>query len=321
VSWLERRAGATIADAPESGSLEARASLVFKAMGVIGFVGIVLSLIPDSFPNSALQTFSFNLATGLVSALYLIEARGVDRGRAWARAAVRPMLLVLGAWGAYAALAGFNQGVLRIPFELAMGAWAFLGSRAPLPTPPLAGRSLAVIGAAAPLVGVMALGHLVFGWGGVLDVKQPDLVATLSVDCGDQAAGPPEQIAVEYAWSWSRAAPLPNEVDTVFVGWDGDDAEGSPLYIFSDNPNQDPTIRSGQRGVLGIALLEEARGTTPGFQWAVDLYQRGYQPGRLAVTLRLARPEASGPLSLTVRASYIHLNVWSAEPPAVTCTW
>ena len=325
MSWMERpqpSVGVTSTDeGPESGSLEARASLVFKIMAVVGAIGIVLALIPDSFPNSALLTFAFNLASGLVSALYFIEARGLDRGRPWARAAARPMLIVLAAWGAYAAFAGFNQGVLRIPFELALAVWAFLGDAARIPTPRPVARSFGVIGAAIPLLLTMGFGYLVFGWGGALDVHQEDLAASLQVDCGDPGAGAPAEIPVSIDWSWSRTSPLPNEVDTVFLGWSGDDAEGRPLYLLGTTPDPDPGIRSGQRGGLGVALLDEARAESrSGFQWAVDLGKRGYQPGAIPLSLRLAR-ETSEPASLTVTASYIHLGVWRWEATTVSCTW
>ena len=325
MSWLERpqaAPGATIpVGGPDSGTLEARASLVFKIMAVVGLLGIILSLIPDSFSNSALQTFAFNLAAGLISALYFIEARGLDRSRPWARAAARPMLVVLAAWGAYAAIAGFNQGILRIPFELALAVWAFLGDPSSIPTPRPVARSFGVVLAAIPLLGAMAFGYIVFGWGGVLDVHQEDLVASLRVDCGDPDGDPPAEVPVSFDWSWSRSAPLPNEVDTVFLGWSGDDAEGRPLYIFGSTPDPDPAIRSGLRGDLGVALLDEARaGSRSGFQWAVDLGKRGYQPGRIDVALRRARAPTGTP-ALTVTASYIHLGVWRSEATAVSCTW
>ena len=325
MSWIERpqpAPGVTLpVEGPESGSLEARASLVFKTMAIVGWVGIILSLIPDSFPNSALLTFAFNLAAGLVSALYFIEARGLDRGRPWARAAARPMLVVVAAWGAYAAIAGFNQGIVRIPFELALVAWAFLGARSPIPTPRPVTRTFWIIVAAVPLIGAMAFSYLIFGWGGVLDVHQEDLVASLQVDCGDPTADPPAEVAVSFEWSWSRTTPLPNEVDTVFIGWSGEDAEGRPIYLLGTDTVTDPAIRDGERGKLAVALLEEARAASrSGFQWAVDLGKRGYQPGAINVALRLAR-ETTGPTALSVTASYIHLGIWRSEATTVSCAW
>ena len=326
MSWLERpqpSPGVMIpVDGPDSGSLEARASRVFKIMAVVGWLGIILSLVPDSFPNSALLTFAFNIAAGLVSALYFIEARGLDRSRPWARAAARPMLVVLAAWGAYAAIAGFNQGILRIPFELALAVWAFLGDSGRFPTPPPVARSFGVIVAAIPLLLTMGLGYLVFGWGGVLDVHEEDLVASLQVDCGNPGAGPPAELPVLFDWSWSRTTPLPNEVDTVFLGWSGDDPEGRPLYLLGTTPDPGPAIRSGQRGELGEALLEEARaGSRSGFRWAVDLGRRGYQPGGIHVTLRRAREPTGAAAALTVTVSYIHLGIWRSESATASCTW
>lgn len=321
MTWIEKPRTVSAEEGPEGGSLEARASIVFKVIGVIGIAGAIFSILPDSFPNSALLTVAFNLATVLVSGLYFVQARGLDKGRPWAYAAVRPMLVLLGAWGAYAFFAGLIEGILRIPFELAMVVWAFLGAKGPIRAQTLSGPSLGIVIATVPLLIVMAFGYVVFGWGGLLDVDPPDLTATIRVDCGDPGADPPAEIPVVYEWAWARGAPLPNEVDTLFIGWTGNDAEGHPLYIFGRHPESDPTIRSGQRGTLGRELLEEARGTTPGFQWAVDLYRRGYQPGRVDLTLRLASENPTGPRSLTVRAWYIHLGEWQSEAQPVTCTW
>jgi hypothetical protein len=325
MSWIERPQPSPEVvipvEGPESGSLEARASLVLKIMAAVGLGGVILSLLPDSFPNSALLTVAFNLAAGLISALYFIEARGLDQSRPWARAAARPMLVLLAAWGAYAAVAGFNQGILRIPFELALAVWAFLGDPSPIPTPRPVVRSFAVIVAAIPLLGAMAFGYVLFGWGGVLDVDEQDLVTSLQVDCGDPAAGPPAELAVSFDWSWSRTTPLPNEVDTVFIGWSGDDAEGRPLYLLGKLPATEPAIYSGRRGDLGLALLEEARaGARSGFQWAIDLGKRGYQPGGVDLLLRRAR-EATGTPALTVTASYVHLGIWRSQAATASCAW
>jgi hypothetical protein len=325
MSWIERPQPSPEVripvEGPESGSVEARASLVFKIMAAVGFGGIILSLLPDSFPNSALLTVAFNLAAGLVSALYFIEAQGLDRSRPWARAAARPMLVVLAAWGAYAAIAGFNQGFLRIPFELALAVWAFLGDRSPIPTPAPVARSFGIIVAAIPLLGAMAFGYLLFGWGGVLDVDEQDLVASLQVECGDASTGPPDKLLVSFDWSWSRTTPLPNETDTVFIGWSGDDAEGRPLYLLGVLPATEPAIKPGQRGELGLALLQEARvGSRSGFQWGVDLAKRGYQPGEINLALQLVR-EPTGAATVTVRAAYIHLGIWRSEVTPVSCTW
>ena len=326
MTWLEARQAAGISEGPESGSFEWRASRVFKVMGVVGFAGIVLSLLPDSFPNSTLLTVAFNWAAGLVSVIYLLEARGIDRGELWAIKAARPLLVLVAAWSAYATLSGLLAGgVLRPPFELALVAWAFLGDPGfPGRTAPAPGsltRGIVLTVAAVPLLGTMAFGYLVFGWGGLLDVDQDDLVGSLQVDCGEAAAGPPAEIAVRYSWSWADTAPLPNEVDTVVVGWSGEDAEGRPLYILGDSTEEDPTIRSGQRGSLGEALVSEARaGSRAGFQFAVDLNQRGYRPGDIRLVLTRAREQA-GPASITVRASYVHLGLWRTEAAPVTCSW
>ena len=321
MSWLERPRVAAEGEAPDRGSVEARAALVFKVMAVIGLCGVILALIPDSLPNSALQTATFNLATTLISILYFLEARGIDRGRQWALAAARPMLVVLGAWGAYAAVAGFGQGIVRVPFEVALAVWAFLGDRSTLPTPRPVARSFGLIGAAIPLIGTMAFGYIVFGWGGLLDPDEEDLVASLQVDCGDPGAGPPAEIPVSFDWSWASRAPLPNEVDTLVIGWSGEDAAGEPLYFYGGGSTTDPSIRPGARGELGTSLVDEAWAeSAAGFQWAIDLGQRDYEPGQITLALRLGSENPTGTPSLTVRASYVHLGIWRSEA-AVACTW
>lgn len=326
MTWLEGRRVTAMSEGPESGSLEWRASRVFKLMAFVGVAGIILSLLPDSFPNSTLLTVAFNWAAALVSVIYFLEARGIDRGERWAVAAVRPLLVLLGAWGAYATVSGIlGGGVVRPPFELLLVVWAFLGGpgfqgRAE-PAPSTLTRGVVLTAAAVPLLATMAFGYLVFGWGGLLDVDQADLVGSLEVDCGQAGAGLPAEVPVRFSWSWSSSAPLPNEVDTIVVGWSGEDAEGRPLYILGNSDSDDPTIRPGQRGSLGAALAEEARaGTRAGFQFAVDLNKRGYQPGRIDMTLRRAREEA-GPASITIKASYVHLGLWRTEAAPFTCTW
>jgi len=333
VSWLEGGRVLLATEGPEAGSLEDRAARTFRVMAVVGVAGIILSLLPDSFPNSALLTVAFNWAAALSSVLFFVEARAIGEGRPWAIAASRPLLILLGAWSAYAAVEGFLGGVIRLPFELVLVAWAFRGgpgfagraadvsSGSGGRVSPFERRSLAVIGAAALLLGTMAFGYLVFGWGGLLDVDQEDLIGSLRVDCGDPAAGVPEHLSVAYDWSWSRAAPLPNEVDTVVLGWSGDDAEGRPLYVFGEKEEDGSAIRPGQRGKLGGELVSEVRAmSNGGFQWAVDLNRRGYQPGGVTLVLMRAR-EVTGPVSLTVKAAYVHLGQWHAETAPVTCTW
>jgi hypothetical protein len=325
MSWLEGRQVTGVSEGPESGSLEWRASRVFKAIAVIGFAGIILSLLPDSFPNSQLQSVSFNTAAALVSGIYLLEARGLDRGDRWAIQAARPLLVLVGAWSAAETIAGFvTGGVLRLPFELVFVIWAFRGGPGFLwRTEPATGpatRGVVLTALAVPLLLTMAFGSVVFGWGGLLDVDPEDVVASLEVDCGPPGAGLPAEVPVRFSWSWAESAPLPNDVDTLFVGWSGEDSEGRPLYILGST-EEDSTIRPGQRGSLAAPLVEEARaGARSGFQFSVDLDERGYRPGEVDMTLERAREQA-GPASLTIQASYIHLGLWRTEATPVTCTW
>ena len=316
-------------EAPDADSLEGRASLAFKVVAVVDVAGMVLALIRGSIPASTLLGVAFNVAAGTIAVAYLLFARGLDQRRPWATVAVRPMLLVLGIAGAYAVVAAASGGRLRIPFELVLAGWALVAPRDTQSLPIDGGgvqrngaRGAALVAVATAMALEMAFGHLVFGWGGVLDVRREDLVASLEVDCGPPDSGLPATVTITYDWHWVRTAPLPNEVDTIVLGWSGDDPGGHPLYSIKEIHQAD-AIRPGGSGVLTQPMADAARAESrASYRWGVDLDARGYEPGSvglvLALTPREVQPESG---TLTVPAAYVHLDVWRKDAETVTCSW
>ncbi|HEY5628425.1 MAG TPA: hypothetical protein VIR16_02850, partial [Candidatus Limnocylindrales bacterium] len=306
---------------PRSGSLEARASIVLKALAAINVAGIVMATLPQPLPQSLLEALAFNLAAAALAVLEIGLARALDHRRPWAVAAVRRVLVLLIAAGIGATLVGAQAGVTRLPFEAVFAVWALLGAR---------DGSLARHGdrrgALTVAVGVLAvasmLGHqAVFGWGGLLDGHQSDLHASLSADCGPAAAGPPAAITVTYDWSWAPTSPLPSGLDMVVVGWNRD-ADGRQLYYYDDAPLTDPGIYPGRRSYPSEDMASQiAESSAASWSWGVELGEEGMRPGR--VELHLARatqvPTNPGPLVLT--ASYVHLGIWHSDAVAVTCSW
>jgi hypothetical protein len=337
-------------EGPEPGSREARASLAFKLVGVAYLAGVVLALIPGTVPVSTLLSVAFNAGAFAIAIVYLVLARGIDGRRPWAMALVRTVLLVLAVAGAYAVVAGFLDGTIRLPFELALAVWAFVappddvaptaepahaaesahaGERGHPTEPGRSGRllggarGLALLAVAVLLAAEMASARFIFGWGGPLDVHEQDLVASLEVECGSGAAALPDELTISYDWRWSRTAPLPNEVDTVVVGWLGEDGASRPLYTIGAIPQGGTGIRPGLFGPLTKAQLDAVTAEWRGaYRWAIDLNTRGFAPATVRLALERAPldpPPDSG--TVTIRASYVHLDQWRVDAAPVTCTW
>jgi hypothetical protein len=166
------------------------------------------------------------------------------------------------------------------------------------------------------------VGQPVFGWGGFFDVHERDLSASLVVECGTPDAAPPERIAITYEWSWSGSTLLANEEDVVVIGWNGDDAEGHPLYVLDDSPEAGEGIHLGSSSGPSATMADEAAADWRGsLQWAIDLSVRGIRPGRVELVLMRAVDQPADPEPLTVGASYIHVGVWRNDASAVTCPW
>jgi len=307
---------------PRPGSLESRASLALKILAGVNAAEIILATIPAAIPTSALQAFAFNVASGALAVLYVVVAWALDRRRHWAVSAIRPLLLVLLVWGAYTFVTAVAAGAFRIPWAALAASWALFGPADRRPLPRLSGRGGAVLAASAALIAMVLAGQPVFGWGGFFDVHERDLSASLVIDCGTPGAAIPERIAIAYQWSWSGSTLLANEDDVVVIGWNGDDAEGHPLYVLDDTPEAGDGIDLGSSSGVSATMTREAAGHWRGsLDWVIDLSVRGMRPGRVELVLRRAVEQPPEPEPLTVGASYIHVGVWRHDASAVTCSW
>lgn len=315
-----RRATVEI-EGPREGSLEHRAALALKVLAFVNAAGVVLALFPPITPVSTLLTLAFNAAAAALAGTCWLAAMGLDRRRPWAAAAARPLLVLIAVAGVYSVLVAFGDGRLRIPFEAALAGWALLGPTDIKPIARLEGRSVALIAAVAVLLALLAFGQRVFGWGGFLDVRESDLSGSVTVDCGPPGDGPPPTLTVSYDWTWSKATPLPNGIDIVVMGWTGPDAEGRPLYVIGQIPENTPGIRAGLEGYPSGPMAREVGAESEGsYRWAIALDQQQLRPGDIDVQLRLAREGPPEHATLVIKATYIHLGLWR-EDVSLTCSW
>jgi hypothetical protein len=310
-------------EGPRPGSLEWRASLALKILAGVNVAGIIIAFFPGLIPSSELEAVAFQVASGALAVLYVVVAWALDRRQAWAVSTIRPLLLLLLAWGTYTFVTALATGTLRIPFTALGAIWPLLGRVDRKPLPRFGGRGGAALVASAALIAMVLTVQPVFGWGGFFDVHKRDLNASLVVDCGTPGAALPERIAITYTWSWSGTTLLANENDVVVIGWNGYDAEGHPLYVFGDTPESEDEITSGTPSGVSETMAEEAAGRWPGgsWHWVMDLGVRGIRAGRVELTLMRAREQPPKPEPLTLGASYIHLGVWRNDASTVTCPW
>lgn len=309
-------------EGPSSGSREGRGSLALKALAVVNTAGVVLALFAPLTPVATLLTLLFNAGAAGLAAVYVIVAIGLDRNRPWAIAALRPLLVLVAVAGAFTLIQGIAAGRIRIPFDVVLAIWALLASSEVKPVPKLLSRSLAYIAASVPMFALMLFAEPLGGWGGAFDVHQPDLQDGLQVDCGTPGSGPPETITIRYAWSWASSTVLPSGTDIAVFGWTGTDADGHPLYVVKDIPDDGTGVHAGLAGYPSTVMADViARETGGSFRWAMPLDEQQLKPGKIELTLRLAHAAPVGPQPLVVSATYIHEGLWRADAQKVTCSW
>lgn len=307
----------TRADLPDSIK---RASLTLKILAGIYAAGVIFAGLPGSSPASLLETVTFNVLAAGLAAVFVVVALALDRGRPWALSAIRALLALLVAWGAFMFVALLIEGKFRIPTTmLAAGLALFLPTDS-WPATRLSGRGGGVVAIAAALLALQTANPTLFGWGGYFDVHEGDLHGTIVVDCG--TAGPPDRLAISYEWSWTGTAVLPNDEDQIVIGWEGDTAEGRPMYVAIDLPDQSEGVylgvSSGASGPMAGQVAAMWRGV---FMVRLDLHKLEIRPGRIdAVLVRTAGTPAPEP-RLTIGATYVHSGVWQKAAESVTCTW
>jgi hypothetical protein len=309
-------------EGPRPGSLESRASLALKFLAVVSVFAMVLATIPGSIPSSRFLVVAFHLGSLALAVLYVLVAWALDRRQPWAVAAIRPLLVLLVVWGAYTFVSALLAGAARIPFTALAAAWALLGAADRRPLPRLSGRGGAVLVSSAALIAILVASQSLFGWGGYFDVHEPDLSASMAVDCEAPGAALPDSIEIGYEWSWSNITLLANDEDVILIGWNGDDADGHPLYVLDDAPDAGDGIHLGaSSGVSGAMADEAALQWRSSSMWRIELSTGGIRSGRVELVLRRAAEQPPEPQPLTVGASYIHVGVWRNDAPTVTCSW
>jgi hypothetical protein len=305
---------------PPSGSLEARASFALKFVAFMAIGGVVLAQFPGVIPVATLFASAFSAAGAALAVIYVAIALGIDRQRPWAVATIRPILAVLVVAGAGFTIEGATQGITRLPFEAAVAAWAWFGRRAWRLTPRFGPVPAALVLSTGLLVGSMLFGRQLFGWGGLLDAHEPDLSATLAADCGSGGLQP--TITLTYTWTWRLPSPMPSGNDVVVIGWNGNDAEGRPLYLLDDLLESGTGVFPGRAEYPSLDMADQVgRETRGSFRWGIRLAEQRYDPGRIVTNLRLTREAAPSPEPLTVSATYIHAGLWRHDATTVTCTW
>jgi hypothetical protein len=261
----------------------------------------------------------------LTVAVLLTLALGVSTERAWASSVVTPVLLLVLASGILSFVLTLTRGGLEIPVGVALAIWALAAPPARgagrLPVTGVVLLAAAVVAAAWPFVSSVALQP-----GGPLIVAPSDLQTsvTLTGACVQPGGAPPaeapETVDVTVAWSWTRSDFLMMGTDTVTIAWYTARGDGLSGYgLDSVHP-------------LGAGISESNRslGGTPGIVFAVDIAERGFEPGQVTITLR--RPNAV-PVhhgSIEITAHYAHgpndiygqdpSAFWTARDPA-RCEW
>jgi hypothetical protein len=325
----------------DPGLFEHRAMLAFRALAAIYVVGIVLAFFPEPDTISLLLALTFNAAALVLAITYYVIQRGLRYLQPWAVAVARPVLILIILEDLAVLVMSVAEGRIRLPIATVIAGWALLGRAGVKPIPWPRVFSWVVLGLAAPMLAVLVFARPLFGWGGVLDVQQRDLVARVTASCaatGDTAGGttagganaggaaatagvPPSTIRLTYDWAWRKGTPVPSGLDVVVIGWTGDDAQGRPLYLLGPSLPTPAGIYDGRRRFpsleMGNAVAAQSRGS---WQWGIELDEFGIQPGRIEVDLQRAREATPGSQPLRIMVSYVHLGLWHVDEP-VTCSW
>jgi hypothetical protein len=319
---------APVPEEADPGFFEHRAMLAFRALAAIYLAGIVLAFFPEPNRVSLLLILTFNLAALILAIVYLLIARGLRQLHRWAVAVARPVLVLIVVEDIVLLITTVLDGRIRVPVATVIAGWALLGPIGvqPIPRPKVFGA--VVLALATPMLATLVFSHQVFGWGGVLDVQQSDLVSSVVASCGPAggnpgtpAGEPPDTIHLTYEWAWKKGSPVPSGLDIVVIGWTGDDAEGRPLYLLGRFLPTAAGIYDGRRAYPSIEMGNAVAAASKGsWQWGIELDEQLLRPGRIEVDLQRARDVAPGSQPLRFLISYVHLGLWHVDVP-LTCEW
>jgi hypothetical protein len=329
-SWArDTESLAPVVEEADPGFFEHRAMLAFRALAVIYLAGVVLALFPEPNTISLLLILAFNGAAFLLAIVYLLIARDLRQLKPWAVAVARPVLVLVIVEDVAGFVLSVVDGHLRgLPVAAVIATWALFGPAGvkPIPGPRLlSGLSLVL---AVPMLATLVFTKQVFGWGGLLDVQQPDLAAQLVASCGPAGGNPgtppgepPQRIHVAYDWHWKKGAPVPSGLDIVVIGWTGNDAQSRPLYLLGPTLPTGRGVHDGRRDFPSLEMSNEVAAASRGsWAWGVELNEQNLAPGRIEMDLDRPRDPTPGSQPLRITASYIHLGLWHVDT-TLTCEW
>jgi hypothetical protein len=285
---------------------EYRAAMGFIASSVFVLLVLAWGAAPGVPPVGRL-VHAFGPA--LSATVLLLVAAGLAVRRAWAVAAMTPLLWLLVIGGAIAFGLALAQGTLQLPIGALLAAWALRAK--PLAAPAPAGRAgfsgrglvvLAVVAAVWPLAAPVLTQP-----GGPFVAAASDLDASVEIDgaCVDttregavapvagMSAEAPATVDVTLKWSWRRTEVLREGIDAVIFEWHTMVGRQHYEYFL------------GRSLPAQAGVTEEDRFTRMA-RYHVDLAQHGFEPG--AITIRLMRPSEAhrGNGSIELYVSYVH---------------
>jgi hypothetical protein len=233
----------------------------------------------------------------------LVLAFGLALRLQWAKAAMTPVLWILGVSGVLTFLASLATGRFDIPIGAILVAWAL---RAPPSSTPHAapGQSTSSV-LTAILVGAFLVATV---WpvivpaatqpGGPLLAASTEIdlqiAATPCVGESGVANDPPDAVDVVVGWTWARGEPMGAGLDAVVVSWATmAGVEGSGGYYLDEPIPQQPGITEEDRSAAFTVYRN-------------DLSVRGFEPGSVRIRLRRPNELVSGPGFVQVAVTYAH---------------